>query len=475
MILRATRKPPMKPALIAFIGLLVGAAGQLEYACRAQTGATASKGLTMARCLELARANNPDLKVLTQAEASAAAEIPAASAELGPNVALAATGRYISVVPEMNQPNRSIDTPMGSFTIPGSSLRLGDHDTWETSLTVSQTFYSGGRLTGAVDLARLRQNAVASRTSVMRAEVDSRTAALYLDLARLIPLRDVAQARLDTAREHAADIRDLIDGGVMTGNEGLKAELKVSEAEEDLIAQDNRITSALDALAQITAHRFAPPETLPLPGIELPETPEPESALSEAITRRPELAQLDAEMLAVRKQVDLIDRTNLPVVTGYGKAAFGKPGPDFIANDWIDYYEAGLQVRMNLWDNRRSGRRSEAAALELERLRRQYDAAVSHIDLEIRQSLTRITDARMRLDVAGRAVVQAEENFRVTRERFESGVLTHTDYLDAETALHQARCNRLILAAELQKAWLSFHIAMGNDLMEEGRGLRPRE
>ena len=475
MIFRPAGKPPIGPVLTVCISLLISAAGWHESVCRADTAAAVSGGLTMARCLELARANNPDLNVMLQAEASAAAEIPAASADLGPTVALAASGRVVSVVPEMNQPDRSIDTPMGPFTIPGSSLQLGDHDSWETSMTVSQTFYAGGRLNGAVDLARLRRDAVISRTAILRAEIDSRTAALYLDLARLLPLRDVASARLDTAREHAADVRELIAGGVMTDNEGLKADLKVSEAEQDLIARNNQIVSALDALAQITAHRFDPPETLPLPGIDLPVMPSPGAALNEAITRRPELAEIEATMLAVRKQVDLIDRTNRPVVTGYGKAAFGKPGPDFIANDWIDYYEAGLQVRMNLWDNRRVGSRSEAAALELERLRRQYDAAVSHIDLDIRQALTRITDARMRLDVAGRAVATAEENFRVTRERFESGVLTHTDYLDAETALYQTRCNRLILEAELQKAWLSYHVATGRDLVEEAEaGMKGR-
>lgn len=473
MIFRSAVKLLIGPAFVACIGLLFSAAGLSETVCRAETLSPAD--LTMIHCLQLARANNPDLKVMAQAEASATADIPAASADLGPTVALAASGRYISVVPEMNQPDHNINTPMGPFTIPGSSLTLGDNDTWEASMTVAQTFYAGGRLTGAVDLARLKRDAVISRTAVSRSDTDFRTASLYLDLARLIPLRDVAKARLDTARGHATDVRDLIAGGVMTDNEGLKADLKVSEAEQDLIARNNQIVSALDALAQITAHRFSPPETVPLPGIDLPEIPLPETACPEAIANRPELAQLNADMQVIRKQIDLINRTNRPTVTGYGKAAFGKPGPDFIANDWIDYYEAGLQFRMNLWDNHRAGRRSDAAALELERLRGQYDAAVSRIELDIRQALTRITDARMRLEVAGRAVVQAEENFRVTRERFESGVLTHTDYLDAETALYQTRCNRLILEAELQKAWINYHIAMGRDLVEEGRGRWPRE
>ncbi len=429
---------------------------------------------TLVHCLELARLNNPELLIMTGSEDVAAAEVPAASAETGPSVALSATGRMVSVVPEMVQPDRTIGTPMGPFTIPGSSMRLGDNDTWEAAVTVSQTFYAGGRLSGAVDLARLKHHAVTSRTAVTRSDVDLHTATLYLELARLVPLQKIARVRLDTAQEHSADVRDLMEAGVMTDNEGLKADLRVSETEEALIAYDNLITSVLDALARMTGYRFNPPEEVPLPQIGDAVTPEPEMAIADAINHRPEIAELDAALLVLQKQSDLTERINRPVITGYGKAAYGKPGPDFIANEWLDYYEAGLQVRVNLWDHHRVDRRMDVTALEMERVRRQRLAAVSRIELDVRKAITRIRDAGMRLNVADRAILQAEENFRVTRERFNTGILTHTDYLDAETALHQVRCNRLILLTELKSAWLSFHASAGHDLLEILQGNRRR-
>jgi outer membrane protein TolC len=59
--------------------------------------------------------------------------------------------------------------------------------------------------------------------------------------------------------------------------------------------------------------------------------------------------------------------------------------------------------------------------------------------VEVRQNWLALKSAREKIGVAGDAVVQAEENLRVTNERFKEGVALNSDVLDAETALLQAK------------------------------------
>jgi len=429
-----------------------------------------SQTLRLEECIQAARRNNPDLQVRREAVAVAGSEIDMAEAETGPELSLSAFANVVSVVPELTQPEQTLDTPAGPVTVPGSHRRLGDEDRWEAAVTVNQVVYAGGRIRGAVDQAEIERDAAAAAIPVAQLAVDRQATDFYLDLARAIALKDVAAVRLETARMHAGDVRDLVDAGVLTENELLKAELRVSEAEEDVISNDNGIRVALDGLARVTGRRWEMPgrtvETV-LPGIaaEIP-VPAPGDAVRLAGLHRPELQQLEVLRTSLKHRQCLIRRENRPVISGYGKAAFGKPGPDFIANDWIDSYEAGIQMRMNLWDNGRISGRVSRISRELARLDAERSAVLAQIELEVRNALIRIRDTGARLEVAERSVVQAEENFRITRDRYDTGVLTHTDYLDAETLVYQRRINRVVLLTELERAWYHFILALGLDPVE---------
>lgn len=436
------------------------------------TAAEVRENLTLEACLIAARQNSPDLLTRRENVAVADAEIAVAEAEKGPTVSLSASGNYVSVVPELMQPEQTLDTPLGPITVPGSHRRMGDEDHWEAAVTVNHVLYAGGRIRGGADLARTRRDASAAELPVVRQTVDRQTANLYLDLVRLTALKELAEVRLETARTHAAQVEDMVNAGVFTDNERLKAALRVSEAEETLIACGNGIRSVLDGLARLTGRRWDVPDGSLKPRRPNPhmmtDLPTPDTAIAIARVHRPELHHLEVLRSALMRQRCLIHRENLPVITGYGKAAFGKPGPDFIANDWIDYYEAGLQVRMNLWDNGRVKYRTARITCELNRLRKEEAARAAQIELEVRRARVQIQDAAARLDVAERSVIQAGENYRITQDQFEAGVLTHTDYLDAETLLHQSRTNRVVLRTELDRAWIHLYLAMGLDLLEGG-------
>ena len=46
--------------------------------------------------------------------------------------------------------------------------------------------------------------------------------------------------------------------------------------------------------------------------------------------------------------------------------------------------------------------------------------------------------------------------------------MTNTDYLDAETALTRAQSELVVVLADLDFQWLSYLLATGTDLLEEG-------
>jgi outer membrane protein TolC len=87
------------------------------------------------------------------------------------------------------------------------------------------------------------------------------------------------------------------------------------------------------------------------------------------------------------------------------------------------------------------------------------DAAAANARLEAQQTLTALTVALTRLDIAERAVSQSAEAHRIVARKYEGGLATVVELLDAQAAeiqsalaLSQARWSTIVAAAERRLA-----------------------
>ena len=75
------------------------------------------------------------------------------------------------------------------------------------------------------------------------------------------------------------------------------------------------------------------------------------------------------------------------------------------------------------------------------------------------QSYLNVNESGERIGVAEKGVREAEENYRITNEKFKAGLALNSDLLDAEAGLLQARWNNIqarvdheLAQARLQRA-----------------------
>jgi outer membrane protein TolC len=61
------------------------------------------------------------------------------------------------------------------------------------------------------------------------------------------------------------------------------------------------------------------------------------------------------------------------------------------------------------------------------------------ITLEVKNAYLLLREAEKQISVSRQAIEQAEENFRLTRERYREQVATSTDVLDAQTLLTRTK------------------------------------
>jgi outer membrane protein len=103
-----------------------------------------------------------------------------------------------------------------------------------------------------------------------------------------------------------------------------------------------------------------------------------------------------------------------------------------------------------LWDSGKSKADRAAALAQADAVGHQIEAHDEVTALEIRQRLLDLESARAALDASAEAVLAATEARRVVQERFNAGVATSTDLLEAEVAQLEAELERTRLAASLR-------------------------
>jgi len=106
--------------------------------------------------------------------------------------------------------------------------------------------------------------------------------------------------------------------------------------------------------------------------------------------------------------------------------------------------------------------RSELLSLKITR-----DKIKDAVRLDVKAAHLDLQSSAQRIDVARTAVAQAEENLRLQRLRYQEGVGTAIEVLDAVTLLSTAETNSWRALYGFERAEAGFLYAMGRDLMGE--------
>jgi outer membrane protein TolC len=157
-----------------------------------------------------------------------------------------------------------------------------------------------------------------------------------------------------------------------------------------------------------------------------------------AVAQRPELSVLTAQQDAYDAAARSEGAQALPQI---GLRA-GVSHMDNQILDRQDFASVGVGFQWRLFDSGQVSARVSALRNRARAAGQELDDLRSRISLEVESSVLDRDDAGARLRVAGEAVAQAEENARLARELYGSGLGTNTQVLDAEALRVVAQTNR---------------------------------
>jgi TolC family type I secretion outer membrane protein len=448
----------MKP-ILRIVGLWVLTIGILLPATPARPAQeTPTRPLTLSEAIQQALAHNPRIE-------TAASRVDASQAR----VSQAKSGFY----PQLNlqeafnrttNPMWAFGTKLNQEVITAADFdpaRLNSPDpinNFATMISVEWPLFDAGQTWFGWRQAETEREASDRMLDRTRQEVIAQTAVAYTGTLLAVKYLVVVEQTLETAVAHLKLIRSRYEHGFVVKSDLLRAQVRIADLEQQRLQAESDIDIARAKLnATLGIAIDTPLETVSPLEKRTATTGTLETWIATALAHRPELEQMRLRETTAIQEKTKTRYAHLPSLHLVGNYEINSENFD----DSADNYTIGAVVRLNLF----SGHRLSAKTTEAEASLRQVQAMRREVDLGVRvqtrQAFFQAQSAWKRIQVSETAVIQAAEGLRIVRNRYENGLFTLVDLLDAEVALQQARTNYFRSLHDYQVARVQLTLAAG--------------
>lgn len=322
-------------------------------------------------------------------------------------------------------------------------------DNYTFRVTLQQPVFTGFRLQSLAHLAEYTSRSSEEEYNRDKSELVYNIRSAYWGLYRAMRTKELVDENLEQIQAHLNDAKNFLDQGMATRNEFLKVQVQFSNAKLQIIEASNNVqlaTLSLNNMLGIPLNAEIVPETQPaLPGGETDSVEFSDEGLSDlvsiAIGHRPEIRALDYQAQGAESGVRVARSNWFPQLYLVGNYTYARPNQRIFPtlDQFHDTWDVGILLSWDIWNWGATGYQIEEAEAELVQVGDLRDQLRDNITLEVTQAFLNHRQARERIQVSSEGVVQAEENYRITREKYKLGVALNSELLDAEVASLQSK------------------------------------
>ncbi|MDE6489878.1 MAG: TolC family protein [Muribaculaceae bacterium] len=309
------------------------------------------------------------------------------------------------------------------------------------SLTVTQPLYTGGAVTGAIELADLKSTAARYATDFKRDNIRFQLTGYYLDIYKYTNLRKVVESNIVAARKVLGEMNARYGQGTVLMNDITRYELMVSNLELQLVKIDN--------ILDILNHNLTTTAGLPDGTVVVPDSTILMRSLpingegwwqQEAETNSPALHLARSGVDISRKAETLVQSERLPKI-GI-QAGWSIDGPILVEvppiNRNLSYWYVGVGVSYNISSLYKSNKSVAKSRMATQRAIEELDATRENVEQSVRADHVRYMEAYEEVRTQQKSVELAERNYRTIATRYAADMALITDMLDAANARLEA-------------------------------------
>ena len=352
-------------------------------------------------------------------------------------------------------PNLDIATPAGQLQAP-----IWGHNGYAMAgADLSIPVWTSGKISSSIGAAAAGARGASAQEVRSTADLKLAVAEAYIAVFRARKALQVAESNAASLKAHAEDVQVLYDKQAVAQSDLLGAQVALANATQQRLRAANALHLATAAYNRWVGQPFSR-----TPDLEEPSTtPSAETAapldqlIAHALERRPELAAISAQQDSLEQAARSERAKGLPQVTLHA----GYNHLDNLILDRENFASVGIGFQWRLFDSGQLQARTGALRSRARAAQQRLVDLRSSVALEVETAFYNRDEAAARIHAAATAVAQAEENIRIARELYSSGLGTNNQVLDAETLRVISLTNRDDAGFDLLVAQYRLQRALG--------------
>lgn len=354
------------------------------------------------------------------------------------------------VIFKFNEPVLEMDIPGGNLPVyngdpstlplatefayfPGFQLGLME-DLAAGMVTATQPLFAGGRIINGNKLARLGYEVSERKLNLSVSDVLIGTEKQYWQILSLKEKMKTLDRYDSLLASLFKDVNNAYQAGLVNYNDVLKVSLKQSELEMNRLKLENGLRMANMALCQQMGIPYDPLMTLADTTILITQPDLFRADHQAAVSNREEYRLMQDNLKAENLQYRMKLGEYLPEL-GVGVGAFTF---DMDNNNWNDKLVAFGSLNIPITDWWEASHTLKQQKLKEEIAANQAEYTAQLLNLEMENAWSKVTEAYKQVQIAGKAVRQAEENLKVTHDNYLAGINGVSDLLEAQATLQSA-------------------------------------
>ena len=390
--------------------------------------------LDLEETIQRALLTNPSVKIAESQRKEAKADYSAAKSARGISISLnhdSGRGGYADN-------RRYVITDNMGRQIPRYDKSIGNSHS--NSITASLPLFTGGELQGQIGQAKANYRSMLSAEEQAYNEMKETATTGYFNMLNAGNMKALRQESVERLQAHLDNVVAQYNVGIVARADVLRSEVELANAQQNYITASNEYDVAEATLNNIIGTPLNTTLKLKDSLQYVPYDNDMAYCLAYSEQHRPELKQAEYGVDAAEAALVVARSGHMPKIYANASDNWGGNGSNWPGDD-DENWSVGVTASINVFDSGVTWSKIHAAQEALVQAKESQRQIKDAVELEVRTDYLSMREAEKRISTAQVAVASAEEDYHIAVVRYQAGVGTNIDVMDAQEALTQAKTN----------------------------------
>ena len=333
---------------------------------------------------------------------------------------------------------------------------------YSAALQASYEIDFWGKNRSALTAAEAARDAQLYDQQIVALSIRASVATVYFDILATRERIAVAQDNISNAKKTLGSLQKRFDVGLISRLEVAQQASVVAEQSAALAPLQLKLSQDRDALATLVGML---PETLELPtGMKLAalKTPTVPAGLpSELLTRRPDIAQAEADLVAAHANINVARAAFFPSIGLTASGGYQSDALDSLFKSGGQLFSFGASLVQPIFEGGALIGQLDYSKARYDELAQNYFQTVVAAFADTENALAGVQRSGEQLQAQAQLLHAARDAFQLSQRQFDGGIVDITSVLNTQRALFSAQDGYLQVRLQQLNATATLYQALG--------------